>query len=590
MLTLCSCARLTYTSSSPLDVEIRNARKTAPDIGVERSSQAMHHYLMGQLSYLDDDFEKARKNFSVAGDLSANPEPELHIKLAELFIQSGDLEKAIRETGRALEVVPGNLNYLLLKAGALEALGKVSEAEENYASVLKSDPARLDTVLPLASLYVTAGRAPEAISALEAFTARRPAEPVGWYYLARVLENSKYDERAMEALKMAWQADPANFEMGLDLARLYLKIKRPEPAMSVCQQILMRDPAHKLAQALLAQLKAGPEKIEQAAEYLNSLESEEWQAGDARYKLALLDVQRQDARSAVTNLNLALTLQPGHENARYYLASVYAAAGRSDDAVAELFKISTESPMFVQSRMLASFVLRQNHKLEQAQAAIREVLDEDSGNKSAFAYLIVLLREAGKFREARDMLSDAIEDSPDDDRLVFQYAVVLHDLKQEDAALREMERVLILNPNHAEALNYLAYGLAMDKRDLGRAEELANRALKIRPEDGFFLDTLGWIYFNSGKLEEAEKTLAQAVSASGEDIVILDHYGDCLVALGRYEKAVKAWNAAVEKGLKSDSPEDKDTFKKVRRKLAELVKEHPELKRLVPKPWQESEQ
>lgn len=145
-----------------------------------------------------------------------------------------------------------------------------------------------------------------------------------------------------------------------------------------------------------------------------------------------------------------------------------------------------------------------------------------------------------------------------------------------------MEKVVELNPEHAEALNYIAYGLATSGGDLQRAGELVARALKVKPGDGYFLDTQGWILFKQNDFKGAEKILSRAVSASGEDLLVLEHYADCLISLKRLDKAVKTFNTAIQKGQRSESEDDKEVLKSVEQKLRSIIKSHPELKRYAP--------
>src|SRR5690606_12264385 len=111
-----------------------------------------------------------------------------------------------------------------------------------------------------------------------------------------------------------------------------------------------------------------------------------------------------------------------------------------------------------------------------------------------------------------------------------------------------MEKVLELNPQHTDALNFLAYDLADAGLNLDRALELINRALQVRPNDGYYLDTLGWVYFQQGRYHDAVDILSRAASVATDDVLIQEHYADSLMKVGQLAQAVEVYRNALERG------------------------------------------
>ena len=108
-----------------------------------------------------------------------------------------------------------------------------------------------------------------------------------------------------------------------------------------------------------------------------------------------------------------------------------------------------------------------------------------------------------------------------------------------------LEQCLKLDRDFAEAWNYLAYMWADRGVHLPKAMEYVHEALKREPDNGAFLDTLGWVHFRQGRTEEALKHLERSIEAlPGEDATVLDHTGDALARLGREAEAVKRWTRA----------------------------------------------
>ncbi|HSP80241.1 MAG TPA: tetratricopeptide repeat protein, partial [Myxococcaceae bacterium] len=109
-----------------------------------------------------------------------------------------------------------------------------------------------------------------------------------------------------------------------------------------------------------------------------------------------------------------------------------------------------------------------------------------------------------------------------------------------------LRSVLKLQPDHAEALNFIGSLLAQRGGDHDEAERLVRRALALRPDTGAFLDSLGWISFQRGDYPRAAELLERAARLEPEEPVILEHLGDALLRLSRPREAADAWRRALE--------------------------------------------
>jgi len=126
--------------------------------------------------------------------------------------------------------------------------------------------------------------------------------------------------------------------------------------------------------------------------------------------------------------------------------------------------------------------------------------------------------------------------------------VVQDKLGRLDQVIAAMEKVIALDPKHATALNYLGYTFADRNMRLPDAEKLILRALEVRPEDGYFLDSLAWVHFRRGDYPRAEEGLRRALKLVPDDPVILEHLGDALQAQGKDEEAADIFEKAIAKG------------------------------------------
>ena len=108
-----------------------------------------------------------------------------------------------------------------------------------------------------------------------------------------------------------------------------------------------------------------------------------------------------------------------------------------------------------------------------------------------------------------------------------------------------LRQIVAAEPTNASALNYLGYLLAVRGEQLDEAIQLVQRALKEEPDNGAYLDSLGWAYFRRGNLDEAEKYLVAAVKQMPDNSEIQEHLGDLYARKGRMSEAVAAWTRAL---------------------------------------------
>lgn len=568
------------TMPSTVEVDVSNASAGAFTPDVEKRSAALHHFVIGQLSLNQQDFQGALDNFAKADQLNDEPAAIIHTKLADLYLRFGELDKALMAAKKAMTEDPIDPHVRLLYAGILESLGRDSEAEPIYRAIIEESPGKFDAYVLLSNLYMKQKNYEQALEILRRLIAKHPNEIVGYYYLGRVYEQMSKLDRAEEAYSKVVAADSALTNGATELLRVLLQQNKTEKAKALCEKILKKDPSNVLARKVLGHLMLGESKLDQALQHLTVLKELEADPSDTRFKVALIQIEKQNYKEAERELSLVIAKNPSHAEARYYLASIYAGSGKRKEAIEELLQITEDSPMYVKARTFAAFVLRQDEKLDQAREVIEDALTAEPGNKNLILYRVLLLRDLNEYEEAEQQLRSALETEPKEERFLFNLGLVLRDRGERAQANVIMEQVLVINPKNSEALNYVAYALAESGTELERAQGLIQRALEVSPTDGYYLDTLGWIQFKQGQLVLAEETLSKAINFSGEDLVIVEHYVEVLLAVGKQHKAVAFMKAIVEQSLEDQElldPDSAQIYKRIKQKLHEILQQHPEL-------------
>jgi tetratricopeptide (TPR) repeat protein len=194
---------------------------------------------------------------------------------------------------------------------------------------------------------------------------------------------------------------------------------------------------------------------------------------------------------------------------------------------------------------LEAQALRQSGKVDQGIALLESHLQKHGDDPDAYVALAVQYSDSNRGPQAVKVLQDAQLKFPAENSLTFELAAVLEKQKKYAESEAVFRQLIAKDPDHAPALNYLGYMLAERGERLDESVGYIKRALQIDPENSSFLDSLGWAYFKSGKLDLAEEQLKRASEQLLTNSVVQDHYGDVLAKLGRYDQAIAAWTRAL---------------------------------------------
>jgi Flp pilus assembly protein TadD len=135
-----------------------------------------------------------------------------------------------------------------------------------------------------------------------------------------------------------------------------------------------------------------------------------------------------------------------------------------------------------------------------------------------------------------------------------------------------MRKVVALDPEDANALNYLGYTYADLGIKLDEAETLVEKAMEFKSDDGYITDSLGWVYYQQGRYEEAVEVLEKAVELVSDDSIILEHMGDAYLKVGRKKDALAFYRKALDRkqeDLEEEGPGHADGEKSAADKKAE---------------------
>lgn len=273
---------------------------------------------------------------------------------------------------------------------------------------------------------------------------------------------------------------------------------------------------------------------------------------------------------AVATFEEARRLAPSDANVAVYLADANIAAKKYQAAIDAAKAGLVDSPDDLRLVRLQAQALRHTGKADQGAAILEESVRTHADDPMSYLALAQFYGDIDRGAQAIRVLQDAQTKFPGDDTIGFELGATFDRQKRFADAEATFKRLIARDPQNAPALNYLGYMLAERGERLDESVGYVKKALEIEPDNGSYLDSLGWAYFKADKLDLAEGNLRRAADQLTTNSVVQDHYGDVLLKLGRYDDAIAAFNRALTGD--GDSIDRTDIDKKIRSARQKLKK------------------
>jgi tetratricopeptide (TPR) repeat protein len=518
--------------------------------GLDSSNDAVEsecsyfYFMWGRTAELDGKLEEAREAYEKAlvCDLHA-----VHImrRLAVLLINMDKKEAAAGWIKVIVDENPDDLSSHAFLANLYASMDEFDQAEAVYLSVLEKSPRDYDNMLQLGALYARQKKYDAAIKTLEKLIKLNPESFVAYHYLARIyIATEKFDKARSsfeKALEINWSPVLA-FEAAVFLE----KSGRRDEALKLYRQILADDEANEQVRTMIISLLLRLNRIDEAIDEMEELLVYAADPLKAELNLSRLLLDRQRYDEAIKHLENVLDQDPEFNDARILLAAVYHDKGDAAAAKISLAKVTPESDDYENATIFLVRILGDEKKYEEAIRLLRERLSaEKTRRKGFYPALALLLRDQRETGEAVKVFREAMTRYPDDKDLLLAYALFQDEQDDVVGALATMGQVLRISPDEPYALNYMSYTWAERGENLETALEYVERAIALKPDDGFVRDSLGWVLFKLGRFDEALRELRKSLEMEGDDPTINEHLGDVYRRLGKMKKALAAWNRAL---------------------------------------------
>ena len=291
------------------------------------------------------------------------------------------------------------------------------------------------------------------------------------------------------------------------------------------------------------------------------------------YGLGSAGSRQGDELPALVYLRLSLYLRPSSDLTAVTLGSLFEQLKQADQVIAAYQLVPASSPLKKSADIQIALELNSMGKSDEAMKRLRQIVAAQPHDVEALSALAELQRSAKKYVDAAATYDEAIAAIGIPQRenwtLFYFRGICYERSKQWPKAEADFKKALELYPDQPLVLNYLGYSWVDQGLNLDEAFKMLRRAVELRPDDGYIIDSLGWAHFKLGQYAEATETLEKAISLKPADPVLNDHLGDAYWRVNRRIEARFQWNHARDMG---PDPEDlPEILKKIQTGLPEVT-------------------
>jgi tetratricopeptide (TPR) repeat protein len=493
-----------------------------------------------------------------------------HYALGGAYFELGETEKGIRAYEAFQELVPAaDAGYVAI-AKSYERAGNIDKATDYLQKALKSRPDSAETMMLLATMYSRQGKHREAIPLFKKLLELSNENPAVKRQLGATLVEAGEHEEAARILEELTRSVPQDKDARVLLARARLGQRQYGEAIEIFKAVLVDAPDNLEAAFYLGTAYEQSGHAAEAVRVFSDLVSRT-RDGSEEYKANRLVFQQHLAAAyqdtgeygkAIALYEEMIKSDPESAPRLYFLLiNAYRVNRQLDKAVSVGKQQYERNPNDANITLVYARSLADAGKTKEGTELLQRALMESPSNIDLYVNLSQIYLQAKKYSEAEKILRRAADRKMDGERVRFQLATVYERQKEFDRAETLFRDLLKENPKNATVLNYIGYMLADRGVRLDEAVRYVEQALEIEPNNGAYLDSLGWAYFKLNELEKAEKYLLRAAELVKNDPVIQDHLGDLYFKAGNLERARDYWSKSVEIGTEPEETE------KVRDKL-----------------------
>ena len=530
-----------------------------PDGGVDEASsvaepareftkEELYRLLVAEFAAKRDDMPRAVREYLAVAHSSADV--GVAERAVRLAMNAGD-ETASLEAARIwASIAPQDSQAMQVYGALLMRAGKLDEAVAQFETIVKDNgpEAGFDTVSELLSRERDKK---SALRAMEQLTAPFQGNPHALYAFAKLAARAGELEQASELLEHLLAIEPDHERGVVFYTRLLQQTGNITLALETLESALEKNQDSQPIRMTYARLLVDAKHYDEARQQFEILTEQAPDSTDVRYALGLLLLQTNHPEEAKNHFEFLTDSPERRITAHYYLGQIAETSEEFEEALSAYSRVD-RGEHFLNAHIRIAVILARLGDVEKAREHLQGIPRQDTQQDiRIYRAEAEILSRNDRLEDALTVYDRAIEQHDGNADLLYARAMLAEKLDRLDILERDLRAILSAEPDNADALNALGFTLADRTDRYDEALTLLERALKLKPEDYYVIDSMGWVLYRMGRLAEAVEYLERAFSLS-DDAEVAAHLGEVLWVMGRKDAARVVWDTALQ-----TTPDDK---------------------------------
>jgi tetratricopeptide (TPR) repeat protein len=510
----------------------------------EFTPELLYRLLVAEIAGQRGDVRDAARFYLEAARISKDPRVAERATRIALFAHDKDMA---REASRLwLALAPESTDAREFQVLLLFDQGQYAAALEHLDKLATAgNKPPLDRFMEIAALLERAGHRRQALDLMEKLTARHPQSPEALFAYSSFALSAGELQRAQTIVEQALARRPDWPEAAVLRARILHLQHNTAQALSYLKDLSTRHPQDRVLQLGYARLLIDADRLDEAIAQFQVLAKAAPDDDDVLFALGLLSLQTGRTDEAQGHFQRLVEMGKKTSEASYFLGQIAESKRQFEQAQAWYGKVQA-GEYYVDSRIRLATVAARRGDVPSALQQLQElpVKSRDDAVHVSLAQGEVLTA-AGRLQEARAAYDAALKKFPEETDLLYARALLAEKMGNLAQTEEDLRKILAAEPENAQALNALGYTLADRTDRYQEALGYIRKALELRPNDPYILDSLGWVSYKLGQHQEALTTLRKALELQ-QDAEIAAHLGEVLWATGDKQQAREVWQRALK--------------------------------------------
>jgi len=551
VMSLTACAGVSSVNSSEQSASQPELEEVSAEVEPEEvaslpfNAELVYYILTAELAGQRGQIGVATELYSKAAMVIDSP--ILASRSAEVANFTRDRARISRALDRWLEVDPDNAGVYVMQLPFLIMKGDFDGLIESMNTALQLEPEKTQQILVQVADSLSELAQPESgMSAIQGLELYKQRNPEALFVSAKLAAYYQKYESALIDINQVLELQAGREDALILKAEILQRQGESNEALSILKKSASKKDASDDLLFAYAKLLGENDKTAQAKAIFEKLNSKLPENEEVIFALGLLGLEQKQGEVAKQYFSQLISMGDRGKQAAYFMALAEELEKNTEAALIWFASVPADSSRFQAAQARYVNLLADNGQLEKARLHLKLLRKEHpSRAEQYYNFEGAFLRDRKQKQAAFDLYSEALVLYPANQELLYGRAMVAESLNQIAAFEHDLNKILELDPNNATVLNALGYTLT-DRTDRHQeALVLIERAIEISPNDPFYIDSLGWVYYRLGDLEKASEYLKQAVAIK-PDPEFIAHYGEVLWQQGQREQAKQIWQQGIK--------------------------------------------